>query len=124
MDVMKTIAPRLNYWPAASLPLCADIFVYEGRDCAWVFDVGYGQAALRRVQSLPGKFAVVISHFHQDHMGNLPELNPERLYLGQYTLRHTGSGQVVDTPMEPDRASVASVPYSLHPRQRLRGYGG
>lgn len=97
-----SISPRLGYWPASPDPLCADIGVYEGRDSLWIFDVGCGEQAAERINRLPGKKRVVISHFHQDHMGNLPRISREELYLGRYTLRHAGAGQVVEAPMEPE----------------------
>lgn len=96
----------LGYYPASSDPLCADIFVYEGSDHLWLFDVGYGEAALERVLALGGPFQAVISHFHQDHMGNLQQLEPDGLWLGQYTLRHagrhSGSARVVSGAVEPE----------------------
>lgn len=96
------IAPGLSYWKAASDPLCADIAVYEGTDCTWIFDVGYGDTALERVRGLPGKKRAVISHFHQDHMGNLGLLELDDVYLGKYTLRHAGRGQVIDNVFCPE----------------------
>lgn len=103
---MINLSQQISYWPASSEPLCADIFIYEGREGIWLFDLGYGQAALERIRALPGPFQAVISHFHQDHMGNLPELEPAGLWLGRYTLRHAGrhSGlaRVVSETVEPE----------------------
>lgn len=96
------IGERISYWPASSDPLCSDIAVYEGADGLWIFDVGFGDLAAKRVNSLPGKKRVVLSHFHQDHMGNLPKISWGQLYLGQYTFRHAGAGHVVAAPIEPE----------------------
>lgn len=100
---LKSISPQLGCWPASAEPLCADIFVYRGRKGLWLFDVGYGDKALERVRALPEPYRVVISHFHQDHMGNLPQTAWNELYAGQYTLRHAkGAGQAVTSPVEPE----------------------
>ncbi len=100
---LKSISPQLGYWPASAEPLCADIFVYRGLKGLWLFDIGYGDKALERVRALLEPCRVVISHFHQDHMGNLPQTAWDELYAGQYTLRHIkGAGQAVTSPMEPE----------------------
>ncbi len=100
---LKSISPQLGYWPASAEPLCADIFVYRGLKGLWLFDIGYGDKALERVRALLEPCRVVISHFHQDHMGNLPQTAWDELYAGQYTLRHIKrAGQAVTSYIEPE----------------------
>lgn len=89
------IGDRISYWKALRDPLSADIGVVQGRACTWVFDVGNGPHAAECLGSLSGPKRAVLSHFHQDHMGNWREAEFEALYQGTYTFRHTGAGEIV-----------------------------
>lgn len=85
----------IRYLKSTADPLSADIGLIRGKDHLWLFDVGAGAQALERLQALPQKPCVVLSHFHPDHMGNLDKLDWEALYLGRYTFQKTGFGTVV-----------------------------
>lgn len=86
---------RLSYWKATQEPLSADIGVLEGDKYTWIFDVGNGPEAAACLQSLPRPKKAVLSHFHQDHIGNWREAELETLYQGAHTFRYTGVGEVV-----------------------------
>ncbi len=86
---------RLSYWKATLEPLSADIGVLEGDRYMWFFDVGNGSEAADCIRSLPGPKRVILSHFHQDHIGNWREAAFETLYQGAYTFRYTGVGEVI-----------------------------
>ena len=89
----------IRYLKSTADPLSADIGLIRGKDHLWLFDVGAGAQALERLQALPQKPCVVLSHFHPDHMGNLDKLDWEALYLGRYTFQKPGFGTVVRKPM-------------------------
>lgn len=89
----------IRYLKSTADPLSADIGLIRGKDHLWLFDVGAGAQALERLQALPQKPCVVLSHFHPDHMGNLDKLDWEALYLGRYTFQKTGFGTVVRKPL-------------------------
>ena len=86
---------RLSYWKASQEPLSADIGVLEGDRYTWIFDVGNSPEAAGCIRSLPGPKRVVLSHFHQDHIGNWREVEFESLYQGAYTFRYTDAGEIV-----------------------------
>lgn len=90
-----SIDGRLSYWKATPEPLSADIGVLEGDKYTWIFDVGNGPEAADCLRSLPGPKKAVLSHFHQDHIGNWREGSFETLYQGAHTFRYTGAGEVV-----------------------------
>ena len=89
----------IRYLKSTADPLSADIGLIRGKDHLWLFDVGAGAQALERLQALPQKPCVVLSHFHPDHLSNLDKLDWEALYLGHYTYKKTGFGTVVRKPM-------------------------
>lgn len=90
-----SIDDRLSYWKASQEPLSADIGVLEGDKYTWIFDVGNGLEAADCIRSLPGPRRAVLSHFHQDHIGNWREAEFETLYQGAHTFRYTGTGEIV-----------------------------
>ncbi|MDE7260743.1 MAG: MBL fold metallo-hydrolase [Oscillospiraceae bacterium] len=90
-----SIDERLSYWKASQEPLSADIGVLEGDKYTWIFDVGNSLEAADCIRSIPGPKRVVLSHFHQDHIGNWREVEFETLYQGAYTFRHTGVGEII-----------------------------
>lgn len=89
------IDERLSCWKASQEPLSADIGVLEGDRYTWIFDVGNGPEAADCIRSLPGPKRAVLSHFHQDHIGNWQEAEFETLYQGAHTFRYTGVGEIV-----------------------------
>lgn len=90
---------KIQYLPSAENPLSAEVVLVEGQEHLWLFDVGCGDPALDMLRRLPQKPRVVLSHFHPDHMGNLPWLDAEQVYLGKYTCEKAGAGTVVDRPL-------------------------
>ena len=86
---------RLSYWKAMEEPLSADIGVLAGDKYTWIFDVGNRPEAVDCLRSLPGPKRVVLSHFHQDHIGCWREVEFETLYQGAHTFRYTGVGEIV-----------------------------
>ena len=90
-----SIDKRLSYWKASQDPLSADVGVLEGDRYTWIFDVRNSPEAADCIRSLSRPKRVVLSHFHQDHIGNWREVEFETLYQGAYTFQHTGVGEIV-----------------------------
>jgi len=92
---MKEIAinEKISYIPCSEDPLSADIgIIREGAEI-WLYDVG---ADARAIAGLTGSYHIVLSHFHQDHTGNLKRLDAKTLYVSGETKRHVRAGTVVD----------------------------
>ncbi len=67
----KRISHEISYIPATENPLSGDIGIIRGEKKTYLFDVGNGEESLRKIKELSGEKAIIISHFHPDHMGNL-----------------------------------------------------
>ena len=83
---------RISYIEAGEVPLSADIGIIEDGEKIWLFDVGEGE---RRIRSLTGRYSIVLSHFHRDHIGNLEKLDADELFVSKETYRHVKAGTVV-----------------------------
>lgn len=90
--LIQQISDKISYIPATEDPLSADIGIIREGGQTWLYDVGDGAAA---IDGLTGIFQVVLSHFHQDHTGNLQKLHIQNLYVSGETRRHIGMGTVV-----------------------------
>lgn len=106
---VKDIAQGIMYLKAGENPLSADVGVVKGKKYWWIYDVGANDEAYDFIQSLEGPKAVVISHFHQDHIANLNRIKPELLYVGDYTYTKTKSGIVISTITEIDDGIVVRI---------------
>lgn len=93
---MKQITEHIHYIEASEEPLSADIVVLTGHHYTWIFDVGNDQTVIPELEKIPGEKAVVLSHFHRDHIGNLPLLYFDKLYQGKNTMKYTKTGTVVE----------------------------
>ena len=98
MDMVK-IDDIISYIPACRDPLSADVGVITGNKKTWIFDVGSSESTLEEIQQIEREKAIVISHFHPDHMGNLQKINCPEIYVGANTLRYSGKGTVVDSDL-------------------------
>lgn len=96
---MVRIDDIISYIPACDEPLSADVGVITGIKKTWLFDVGASETALNEIQELNEDKAIVISHFHPDHMGNLSKIDCPEIYVGANTLRYSGKGTVVDSDL-------------------------
>lgn len=90
--IIHEISDKISYIPATENPLSADIGIIRDGGQIWLYDVGNGAAA---IDCLSGSFQVVLSHFHQDHTGNLKKLDIQNLYVSGETRRHVGGGILV-----------------------------
>lgn len=92
---MEKITEYLHYIPSTSEPLSADVFVIEGEQQSYIFDVGNNEENVQLLDKLPREKTVILSHYHKDHTGNLNRLAYQTLYVGDLTFEKTGRGTVV-----------------------------
>lgn len=92
---MEKIADYLHYIPSSAEPLSADVFLIEGERQTYVFDVGSNEESFQTLYQLPKEKAIILSHFHNDHRGNLDRLTWKDLYVGDAAFEKIGTGTVV-----------------------------
>lgn len=109
METEIHITDKISYLPCSEDPLSADIGIVRDGDCLWLYDVGANPQA---IAGLTERCRVVLSHFHQDHTGNLSELAAEELYVSRETLRHTNRGTLVDQEMTFGNVRIFPLPSS------------
>ena len=97
---MKEIVPGIFHIPSVSEPLSSDVFIVEGEKRFYVFDVGTGDAAYEAVAGLDKPATVILSHFRQDHTGNMTRLSPVEVLCGARTRKHLGQGTPVENVTE------------------------
>lgn len=110
---LRSLSGRITYLPASDAPLSADVFFIETDSCVYVYDVGSCEEARSYIAAAgrEKELVVVLSHFHADHTGNIGAVPFKALYAGRETLKHVGSGNVVEGECLLD----ASVPIRLIP---------
>ena len=96
---MERIAPRICRIPAGKEPLSADVFIIQGDERCYVFDVGSNDEALTAASTLDKPVTVILSHFHRDHTGNVHRLNPVQTFAGARTMKYITGGTLVDAPL-------------------------
>ena len=96
---MQGLAPRIDRIPASSVPLSADVFIIEGDERCYVFDVGMNDEAFAAISALDKPVTVILSHFHRDHIGNMRRLTPDVILAGARTMKYTSGGTLVDAPL-------------------------
>ncbi len=119
--MMERIAEGICRLKATEEPLSADVFIIPGEKSNWFFDVGSSRDHLEGVLAVNDPRTIVISHFHPDHMGNLPEIPREELYVGRNTYKYTGTGTVVEKELTvEDGHSFRIMPFpSTHAKGSL-----
>lgn len=93
---MKRINDYLRYIPASEEPLSADVYVIDGKQYCYVYDVGNNEISRNVLNGLPKGKIVILSHYHKDHTGNIGKIDYSALYVGDLTCQTVGKGQVVD----------------------------
>lgn len=115
MENIKHITDNIAYLKASSDPLSADVAFIKGNKYTWIFDVGANDESRDLIESIKGPKAVVISHFHQDHMGNLDRIKYDLLYTGDFTYKKIKTGTVVKDEVYIDdgvKIHITSMPSS------------
>ncbi len=96
---MTWITPRIRQIPASQDPLSADVFIIEGDERCYVFDVGSSDEAWAAISALQKPVTVILSHFHRDHIGNMSRLSPGQTLAGARTMKYIIGGMLVDAPL-------------------------
>ncbi|MCR5187823.1 MAG: MBL fold metallo-hydrolase [Treponema sp.] len=94
MSLVK-LNENISYLPASKEPFSADVVFIKTNKSTWIFDVGMGSPSYEEIKKIQGPKNVVISHFHPDHLMNLPRITYDNLYLSKYTKRYTFKGRVI-----------------------------
>lgn len=96
---MNRIAPRICQIPASDEPLSAEVFIIEGDERYYVFDVGSNDEAYAALSALDKPMTVILSHFHRDHTGNMCRLSPAQTLAGTRTCKYVDNATLVDAPL-------------------------
>lgn len=122
-DNISYIEPTIN-------PLSANVVIINGKDAVWLYDVGnhpdipdmleyyirteccdYESDYVLQNKKLNKKVNIVLSHFHQDHIGNITHICERfdcgNIYQGRLTYKHTHMGNVVDNDICIDDGNVS-----------------
>lgn len=103
------ISENISYLPASENPLCADIGIIRENDRTWLYDVGNGED---NIMGLTGNYHVVLSHFHQDHTGNLGKIRAEEVYASKETCAHIQTGTLVNRDVLIGNLRIFPIPSS------------
>ena len=110
------INDRISWLPATSMPFCCDIVFIKSKDeegeFTWIFDVGVGSAAADAINAVQGRKKIVISHFHPDHIVNLPFVKYEEVFVTKYTKKYTRIGKEISQPMDFGDVKITPMPSS------------
>ena len=88
MPEITKLSDRISYSKASEEPLSSDVIIIEGDRYTYLFDVGNDEEVAAYLEALPKKKKVILSHFHQDHMGNIGELDCDLVYVGKGTEKY------------------------------------
>ncbi len=87
-----SINEKISYIESSENPLSADIGLIRENGGTWLYDVGNDEG---KAAGLNGSYNVVISHFHQDHTGNIGRLNIRELFVSKESYRRISMGTIV-----------------------------
>ena len=103
------INEKVSYIECSEDPLLADIGIIRDGDAVWLYDVGSDE---RAISELTGNYNVVLSHFHQDHTGNLGKLSIKEAFVSDETRRHVQTGTVADRDVYIGNLHIFPLPSS------------
>ena len=92
---MKKINEYIQFLPMSDGPLSADVYVISVDNKTFVYDIGSSDESYVLVNSLDNPI-YIISHFHEDHMGNINRLENRIIYLSKYSFDRSKKGIVID----------------------------
>ena len=82
---VNTVTEIFSYIKAIESPLSADVAFIKTKECTWIFDTGACLEARQAIEEIEGPKYVVISHFHEDHISNVPLIKYDRMFGGKNT---------------------------------------
>ena len=103
------INEKISYIECSDDPLSADIGIIRNGDAVWLYDVGSDE---RAIFELTRNYDVVLSHFHQDHTGNIGKLNIKEAFVSHETKRHVQMGTVADKDIYIGNLHIFPLPSS------------
>ncbi|MCM1049714.1 MAG: MBL fold metallo-hydrolase [Clostridiales bacterium] len=103
------INEKLSYIESNENPLSAEIGIIRERSVTWLYDVGDGE---ENISGLNENYHIVLSHFHQDHIGNIDKLKTENLYVSKETYQNIHKGIIVDTDLYIGNLHIFPLPSS------------
>lgn len=86
--MLRKLTENISVLPASPNPLSADVGIIYGRERVYLYDVGANEYSLKYINGISGEKSVILSHFHQDHMGNIGLIDCDTVYGGRETLKH------------------------------------
>lgn len=86
--MLRNLTENISVLPASSNPLSADVGIVYGRERVYLYDVGANEYSMNYINSIDKKKSVILSHFHQDHMGNIGLINCDTVYGGRESIKH------------------------------------
>ena len=93
---MNTIGTRIKYLPASNDPLSADVYLIDGDKYCYIYDVGNNNHSQHHINQIQKEKIVILSHYHQDHTGNIESIHYYNLYTGRKTQETIGKGIIVE----------------------------
>lgn len=96
---MNTLATYLQQVPSSNDPLSADVYLIHGERCEYLFDVGNNEESLRVISGITKDKVVILSHLHDDHIGNIDNVDYKELYVGDLTYEKIRKGKVVENEL-------------------------
>ena len=103
------INEKVSYIECSEDPLSADIGIIRDGDAVWLYDVGSDE---RAITELTGNYNVVLSHFHQDHTGNIGKITVKEAFVSDETKRHVQMGTVADRDVYIGNLHIFPLPSS------------
>ena len=103
------INEKISYIECSDDPLSADIGIIRNGDAVWLYDVGSDE---RAISELTGNYNIVLSHFHQDHTGNIGKLNIKEAFVSHETKRHVQMGTIADKDIYIGNLHIFPLPSS------------
>lgn len=103
------INEKISYMECSDDPLSADIGIIRNGDATWLYDVGSDE---RAITELTENYNVVLSHFHQDHTGNMEKLRIKEAFVSLETKRHVRMGTVADKDIYIGNLHIFPLPSS------------
>ena len=91
---------RISYITSTAVPLSATVVLVTGCDYMWMFDVGKHPDIPEIVKEFNRdgkKINAVLSHFHQDHIGNIQKFKFNEVYQGRLTYKYTQIGEITES---------------------------
>ena len=77
----------ISYISPTENPLSANVVMIQGKEALWLYDVGNHPDIPQVIEQFRDgrNVNVILSHFHEDHIGNLPGMCVDEVYQGKYT---------------------------------------